>query len=165
MIHRKRGRPRKDIMLDITHKQEEAMRKAKHAAIAGGNPQLGHYPLGALWGRGLITQAMHDAGLKYAALYGRVFGRTTPGTSEGGSFDLSDAAMEKCEREWREAANLLSSHSRQIKDAVDNACVYQRYPRILFSDEDVRPRKADGHLIDGLAILDKLFNAGEARVA
>jgi len=148
-------------MLQIVHQQEEAMRKAKIGSIANGDEQRGAYPLGALWAREFIDQSRHDAGVKYAELYGRVFGRTTPGTSDG-SPELSEAAMEKCERDYWEAANLLASHSRAIKDAVDNAAVYSRYPSMLFH---ARKRRSDKHLLDGLEILDKLFNAGERAVA
>jgi len=148
-------------MLQIVHQQEEAMRKAKIGSIANGNAQRGAYPLGALLERGFIDHSMHDAGVRYAELYGRVFGRTTPGTSDGGP-ELSEAAMEKCELDYWDAANLLASHSRAIKDAVENAAVFSRYPSMLFH---ARHRRSDNHLLDGLAILDRLFNAGERAVA
>jgi len=112
---------------------------------------LAEYPLGVLLARKLITQAQHDAGMHYAWLFGKVIGRTKPVSwgERGHGSNATNEFDEEVMKSWKAACEAMKSRNRAVKDAVDNAAVYERLPGFLF-----RPmRPADKWLLIGLETL------------
>lgn len=153
-VKARRGRPPKQRTERDSPTPEHAM---KRASLVGpdGDPVLAEYPLGVLFARRKITQDEHDAGLRYAALYGRVFGRTVPGPRNIPP-ELSEALEEACERKWRDAADVLMAHSRKVKDAVENVVVFGRPPLQIGKFRAMQL---------GLIALAAWFDKGERRAA
>jgi hypothetical protein len=137
----------------------EAM--ARKIAIVGphGDPVLAEYPLGCLLARQIISQDMHNAGMRYSELAGKVLGRTKPKRAGVGRFsELSDHAEQVVERRWREGCEvLINAGGRACKYEVDDVVVYERWPTWLVNSGQIPPvrqlKRAGGLLITGLTAL------------
>lgn len=138
---------------------------AKKLALVGphGDPVLASYPLGVLLAREIIDRDMHDAGIYYAYLRGRVLGKAHPGPAIAGVYNpvTDDAAQEVIEPLWRDACRVLQGVSRKAKDAVDNVAYYQRFPVFIWCER----RSVDAQLVLGLTVLAKWWTRGRLRVA
>lgn len=137
---------------------------AKRIALVGdGKDPRGGYPLGVLWAQGLITQDMHDAGVYYGYLAGRILGKVHPGPASGGVYDQfkDDEAQEIIEPLWRDACQVLMGVSRRAKDMVDNCAVHLREPGFLYRDM----RDGDAQLFAGLHALAEWRVRGRLKVA
>lgn len=155
-----RGRPR--TARPKVDRGTPELRAKRQAMVGGADPVLAEHPLGILYARDILDADQYRAGLRYAFLFGKVYGRTTAATGEmerlsGGDAgpDLSDRDAERYEADLRRARTCLLAVGRAAKDAVDNAAVYERLPAWLF-----RGRPAPGArrpLVEGLRALDALF--------
>jgi|GEM_PF-4536507 len=150
----KRGRPAKPKDEGPT---PEMIAKRKQL-VGDGDLQLAGYPLGVLWARKIISQDQHDAGVYYAYLFGRMFGKIHPGHSTPGAYDpeLDDKAQEIIEPLWREAESIIHGMSRSTKYAVENCAVYSRLPNLS---------RVDPKLIKGLNALAEWRIRGRLKVA
>ena len=125
--------------------------QARRLALVGSvGDQRVEYPLGVLLARGAITQDRHDAGRRYARLWGKCVGN--PLTRGGAEYadPLDERSQAEVEARWRAAARLLVR--TQCKPVVDTVCV----------DERMVPPTRLRRLEDGLDMLARFFLAGGA---
>ena len=140
-------------------------RQAQRIALVGSpiDPRA-EYPLGVLLARGIIDQAMHDAGLKYGGAVRAHVGRTGYRQAKGEQF-INDDAAAAIETSWRSCCAALLNLGRRAKDAVDNAVVYERLPGWLMRDQ---PRPSDERerlaLMLGLNALAEMLLQRRARL-
>lgn len=93
------------------------------------NDQRASYPLGVMLARNIIDQAAHDAALHYAHVFQKATGRWQ--SHEGGISLGTGSKDAEAMKEWHRLVTKLLSHSRSIKDAVDNLSIFNRFPRWL----------------------------------
>ncbi len=109
--------------------------QARRARLAGhGDQPLVSYPLGILLANGDIGEDAHEAGCRYAWLYGFVFGRTGAAAQswmdapKGTPREFPHDVAASIERDFRAAASLLAGKNagkRQLEELV----VFGREPR------------------------------------
>lgn len=136
--------------------------KANHNR--NGDATLSTCPLDALLARGFITEQQHQAGESYARLYRIVNGKGMPKVMDSGGpgGEISEAVLIRAKETYLLAASALLAVSRRVKDAVDNATVFERWPNSLTG---VKPRPSDRHLFEGLGRLASLLLDGNRRAA
>ena len=144
---RPRGKPSNRHSPDRGTPECQAQRLALVGSI---QDQRAEYPLGVLLARGTITQNQHDAGQRYARLWGKCVGNPLTRGGHGYADPLDEEAQAAVEARWREVARLL--RHTQCKPVVDTVCVYERM---------VPPTRLH-RLKDGLDILARFFLTGGA---
>ncbi len=109
--------------------------QARRARLAGrGGEALTAYPLGVLLANGDIGEDAHEAGCRYAWLYGFVFGRTgAAGQSwlhapKGEPREFPHEIAAAIERDFRAAAALLAQNGAG-KTLLEELVVFGREPR------------------------------------
>lgn len=118
-----RGRPRANRPRLDTGTPEA---RAKRLALArGGNPDMVSCPMDVYLTRGVITAQQHEAGKRYAVLYGALCGRTSAqsslGRTLGGGTARGEELQARLETRYREIAARLDPRDKKI---VDRVCVY-----------------------------------------
>jgi len=153
------GRPRQNRpSKDLGTPEQQAKREM---LVGKENQALASYPLGVLFARKIITQDQHDAGVYYAYLFGRMFGKIHPGPSSGAYNPFgNDEAQEIIEPLYRDAESIIHGISRATKDAVENCSVYGHLPSFLFKDN----RPVDRKLLNGLSALAEWKIRGRLKV-
>ncbi len=111
----------------------EEMQKRRQILAGGGDQTLTSTFLGTMLANNRITRSEYDAGCRYAWLYGVLFGRTSAaaaayGQTIGGR-EHDEQWLADRQREYTEIARRLLGAGRRVKDAVDNAAIYDRWPR------------------------------------
>ena len=144
-LHRPRGKPSNRPSPDRGTPEYQARRIALVGSV---HDQRAEYPLGVLLARGAITQDQHDAGQRYARLWGKCVGNPLTRGGRGYADPLDDDTQAVVEARWREVAHLLRRTG--CKSIVDTICVYER----------MVPRTRLGRLKDGLDILGRFFLTG-----
>ena len=120
-------------------------------------------PLDTLLTRKLITQDEYNDASDYRRWYTIAVKRpgiSAPGGSMGGDM-VDDSKIADAARKFKEIAAFLLKLGRPIKDAVDNAVVYERWPNVLYGNQT---KRADQYLFEGLAALSQ-WRRGERRAA
>ena len=109
--------------------------QARRARLAGGgDPELVSYPLGILLANGDIGEDAHQAGCRYAWLYGFVHGRTGAaarswlGAPKGEPRDFPYDIAAAIQVDLRAAAALLAGVPAG-KPALEDVIVFNREPR------------------------------------
>jgi len=115
------------------------LRAKRQALVGAGDPALSAHPLGVLLAQGAIDDAHYRAGLRYAFLYGKVFGRTKIvahyadrylGTVDYAELDDTQAA--RFESALRECWRMVAPLGARAKRVLDDIAVYERFvPWIL----------------------------------
>jgi hypothetical protein len=138
MSKRSPGRPKNNLpAVDRGTPELQARRKM----LAGTFPERAEYPLGVLYLHGTIDDNQHRAGVYYAYLYGRIFGKTkipsamrawvATGTNPDEVISRGD---EEVAQIWRQVkarfaeAALRSKYGRLMVKAVEDVCVYEKTP-------------------------------------
>jgi hypothetical protein len=90
--------------------------------------------LGVMLANKRITRSEYDAGCRYAWLFGVLFGKTGPagsryGEQAGGGKDHDEKWLADRTAEYRAVAARLLTLGRRHKEAVDNVCIYDRWPK------------------------------------
>ncbi len=121
--NRGRGRPSaKRPRLDTGTPEARARRLA---LARGGNPDMVSCPLDIYLTRGIVTARQHEAGKRYAVLYGAFCGRTSAQSSfargPGGGTARDEDSQARLEFRYREIAARLDPRDKKI---VDRVCVY-----------------------------------------
>jgi len=152
----RRGRPRKDgprkpcgrlrqgpsapIIPERVLEQRRILVGAEHV-----RDQRASYPLGVLLLRGMLDQAQHDAGLRFAGLYIAVFGRERVRShlerviyGLRGGLEREDPAWEKRQAELKDeldatTTTLLSLSTRRPYQVLVNLAVFERPMRFMDS--------------------------------
>lgn len=146
--------------------------RAKREAIVGrdGDPSKSTNPLEAMMTRGYITLEQCSAGRRYGWLYQKALGRKLDGdpTRSDPTVCGEAATCPKCEdcsalkiaNAWRRAHAALPD--RRAKDELENAAVYQRWPRwflvqagriIVHRPSDTSARNALTRALDALVAI------------
>jgi hypothetical protein len=141
--------------------------QARRARLAGpGDPALVSYPLGVLLANGDVGEDAHQAGCRYAWLYGFVFGRT--GAAARGWIDapkpeprdLPEPVAAAIEADFRAAAGVIGMLPA-AKRALENLVVFGSEPRWM---RPVAPTPADVVAAkifhQALAVLSRHFREG-----
>jgi hypothetical protein len=120
--------------------------QARRARLAGnGDLALASYPLGVLLANGEIGDDAHEAGCRYAWLYGFVFGRTGAagrgwmGAPKDEPRELPQQVAAAIESDFRAAAAMLA-RKPEGKRALEEIVVFGREPRWM---RPVAPTSAD----------------------
>lgn len=140
----KRGRPRRAANDNPTGEArgrdlgtpEQLLQRALRAE--GCDPVAGAHPLDLLLAKGLIHAREQAAGLRYAALYRRLIGRTE--VSYGRFYDglagrgapasaQDEAELQRAERRLRAAKAELLAGGQHIARATEAVCVFGHWPR------------------------------------
>jgi len=143
---KRKGRKRADgprnkggrlVHLSIKDKgtNEVIMRRA--ILSGGGDETLTETFLGVMLANQRITRSEYDAGRRYAWLFGVLFGKTGPAIAnygaQGGEKHHDEAWLADRQAEYNTLANGLQNAGRRYKEAVDNICIYDRWPRWIAS--------------------------------
>lgn len=170
-----RGRPRKPGARkpsgDLRQRRDVGTPEtiAHRVAIAGpGNETLAHYPLGVALARGIITQELHDAGLRYRRSYllacdGVAVPRKSPLVQflPSSARGVADAALVEATghlRRCRDAMRILPARHRIIA-ALDDLCVFDRWPVwVSYPGWPMRPkdRYERDRIVAGLSAISKI---------
>ena len=100
--------------------------RARRLALArGGNPDMVSCPMDIYLTRGVITARQHEAGKRYAVLYGAFCGRTSAQSSfarsPGGGTARDEESQARLESRYRDITARLDPRDKKI---VDRVCVY-----------------------------------------
>jgi hypothetical protein len=111
------------------------------ALVDGGDPALSAHPLGVLLARQVIDADHYAAGVRYAFLFGKVFGRTKivahyadilVGSRD--RVDLSESDATRYEAALRRCWHAIAPLGIQAKRLLDDVAVYERFPAWALSD-------------------------------
>ncbi|MGQ0663800.1 MAG: hypothetical protein ACT4P2_09475 [Pseudomonadota bacterium] len=161
----KRGRPKNDRPARDSGTRELQRQRAQ--LVAGGDSVLAGYPLGVLLARRIITQDQHNAGCRYAWLYGKATGRWDSAGlvwerllgAGGASADAGETDDAALYAKWKDATAALLAAGRRAKDGVDNLAVFNRLPAWIADERGTSIRSSwtreRGATLAGLQALAK----------
>jgi hypothetical protein len=121
-------RKRKPPVIDLGTPEAQ---KKRLELVGGGDPTMAAYPLGILLSRQYITQDQHNAGMRYAGLAKEIL-RLGPRQPTSGNEPDEKAAVRML-AEWRSLCTYLLSVSREVKEATDEVCVYERPANVVMA--------------------------------
>lgn len=129
--------------------------RAKREALVGhGDPVLSAHPLGVLLARDVIDEDLYGAGIRYAFLFGKVFGRTKivahyadalVGTRD--LAELNDDDVARFERALRDCWQAVQPLGPRAKRLLDDVAVYERFPGWILADRLGAEDRADRRLL------------------
>ncbi len=117
------------------------LRAKRQALVGGGDPALSAHPLGVLLARREIDDDLYAAGVRYAFLFGKLFGRTKIvahyadaliGTRD--HTELSDADAARFELALRDCWLAMAPLGPKAKRLLDDIAIYERFPSWLLTD-------------------------------
>jgi hypothetical protein len=129
------GRRRRKIAAPELDCGTAELQAKRQALVGGGDPTLSAHPLGVLRARQVIDDDLVAAGIRYAFLFGKVFGRTKIvahyADSLVGSRDvteLNDDDAARFESALRDCWRGIAPLGPKAKRLLDDVAVYERFP-------------------------------------